>query len=79
MIQHGFRDGFAITPSDTVVFTKPCEAIYVGGAGAVVVLTPGGTTLTFAAVPVGTVLYVKANRVNSTNTTATNLVALFGA
>lgn len=67
----------AITPSDATNFTQgKCRGIYVGGAGAVVAIV-GGAAITFAAVPVGTTLWVCATRVNSTSTTATNLVALY--
>lgn len=76
---HGFTSGFAITPSDTVRFTRPCEGIYVGGTGNVVVLLTSGDVMTFNGAPAGTILPVKANRVNATNTTATGLVALWGA
>jgi hypothetical protein len=67
----------AITPSDATNFTLgKCLGIYVGGAGAVVAIV-GGVAITFAAVPVGTTLWVAATLVNSTSTTATNLVALY--
>ena len=69
-------DGFAITPSDTVDFDSIAKSIYVGGAGTVVLVTPTGTVLTFVGVPVGTVLPVCAKRINSTSTTATNLIGL---
>jgi len=48
----------------------------VGGAGAVVAIV-NGTAVTFAAVPVGTILEIRATRVNATGTAATNLVALY--
>ncbi len=68
----------AITPSDTTIVT--CKAIYVGGAGNLVVnLAPsGGTDVTFTAPPVGTVLPINLNggRVMATGTTATALIAL---
>lgn len=66
----------AITPSDTVDLTVPTKAIYVGVAGDVKVnMGASGTGITFKAVPVGT-FEIKASRVYSTGTTATNLVAL---
>lgn len=77
MIRHGYKRYFAITPSDATLFPEPCEAIYVGGTGDVVVVGDNGAIL-FKAVPVGTFLWVKAKRVNATNTTATNLVGLSG-
>jgi len=75
--EDGHSKAVAITPSDVTNFTDgACHAIYVGGAGAVVAIV-AGVAITFAAVPVGTVLRVRATRVNSTSTTATNLVALY--
>lgn len=51
--------------------------IYVGVAGDVTVETVGGDTETFTAVPAGTFIPVMVKRVNSTSTTATNMVALW--
>lgn len=71
-------DYAAITPSDTVNFTQgPCRGIYVGVTGNVVCVDLDSTAVTFTAVPAGAVLPVRAIRVNSTSTTATNMVALF--
>lgn len=67
----------SITPSNTVNLPAGVIGVYVGGAGAVVLVGKDNTAVTFAAVPVGTVLQCGARRVNSTGTTATNLVALF--
>lgn len=64
----------AITPSDATNLGG--KAIYVGGTGDVAVVTEGGNVTTFSAVPVGAVLPIRFTRVNSTGTTATNLVAL---
>ena len=69
------RSAFAITKSDTVNFTKSA-AIYVGGTGDVVVVFADDTAITFSSVPAGTILPVEAIRVNSTSTTATNMVGL---
>lgn len=67
----------AITKSDATNFAAgECRGIYVGVTGDVVVVTSRGDTVTFKAVPVG-VLPVRAVRVNSTNTTATDMVALY--
>ena len=67
----------SVTPSDTVDLSRVTRAIYVGGAGAVKVNMEDGTTVTFTAVPVGTTLRIKATRVYSTGTTATNLLGLY--
>lgn len=72
-----FREPFAITPSDTVNFSRETHGgIYVGGTGDVVAVLYDGSTVTFTAVPAGTILPVRAIRVNATGTTATNLVGL---
>jgi hypothetical protein len=71
-----YRRAVAITPHDSTNMAT-CDAIYVGGAGNMVVVFDDDTTATFTAVPVGTTLRVRAKRVNSTSTTATNLLALY--
>lgn len=68
----------AITPHDSTDMAS-FDGIYVGGAGNVVVVDVNGTATTFTAVPVGTILPVRGKRVNSTSTTATNLLALYFA
>lgn len=67
----------AVTPSDSVNLTYFTRALYVGTGGNVVVVSPSGTAVTFSNVPDGAILPVKAMRVNSTNTTASNIVALW--
>jgi len=68
---------FAISKSDTVNFAYVVRGIYVGGTGDVVAVTEGGTAVTFSSVPAGTTLPIRAIRVNSTSTTATNMVGLY--
>lgn len=68
----------AITTSDTDDLPFTTRGVYVGGTGNVVAVMAGtGEAVTFSAVPVGTVLRIKATRINATSTTATNLVALY--
>jgi len=73
----------AVTASDTVDLKawtdeqRLTDAIYVGGTGAVVVVKENGLTVSYAGVPAGTVLPVRAKRVNSTGTAATGMVALY--
>ena len=69
-------DGFAVTPHDSTNFTNNARALFVGVGGDVVVVTPAGTALTFKNVPDGTILPVAAKRVNSTSTTATDIIGL---
>jgi hypothetical protein len=72
-----FTDAAAVTPADGADLAKAAQALYVGGAGALVVDTKLGTTVTFAAVPAGTTLLLRVKRVRSTGTTATSIVALY--
>lgn len=67
----------AVTPSDSTEL-GPCKALYVGSAGGnVVVQMPGrDVSITFTAVPIGTILPVSARRVMAA-TTSTNIVALY--
>lgn len=68
----------AITPHDTTELATIPKGIYVGGAGNVVVIgADDSTAVTFTGVPAGSVLPVRPRIVKSTNTTATNLVALY--
>lgn len=78
-------DAFLIAKSDTVDFiadttnnTKGYKfaRVYVGGTGNVKILTSSGTTVTFFGVPAGITLPVLAQRVFSTDTTATNMTAV---
>lgn len=66
----------AVTKSDTVGYS-PARALYVGTTGDVVAVDTDGNTCTFTGVPGGTILPVSTQRVNSTNTTASNIVALY--
>jgi hypothetical protein len=72
-----FNQYFVITKSDTVDFPQGmCDALYVGGAGIVQVVAQDGTVVPFTAVA-GEILPVQAKRVNSTDTTATLMNALY--
>lgn len=67
----------AVTPSDTLAIKGgPARALYVGGAGDVVAINENGVAVTFVGVAAGTVLPIATTRVNATDTTATNIVAL---
>lgn len=67
----------AVTAHDSTNLVMPCRGIFVGGAGNIVAVMLDDTTCTFTGVPAGTILPIVAKRINATNTTATNMVALF--
>lgn len=67
----------SVTPSDSTNLSSIARALWVGGAGDVAVVCPDNTVATLVGVPAGTLLPVRAKRVNSTNTTATSIVALY--
>jgi hypothetical protein len=71
------RSAFAITKNDSTVFAQATRALYVGGAGAVTVRMIDGTNCTFAAVPAGTTISIRVDKVLSTGTDATSIVGLY--
>ena len=72
-----YDNAVAITPHDSTNFAEGiCRGVYVGGSGNIVAIV-AGTAITFTGVVAGTIIPVKASRVNSTSTTASNLVALY--
>jgi hypothetical protein len=69
---HGLQ---TVTPSDSTVLEF--RGLYVGGAGNVAIQSIRDTAATtLISVPAGTILPIAGVRVMSTNTTATNIVAL---
>lgn len=71
------QSGEAVTKSDTVELSHVSRGVYVGGAGDVVAIMADGTSLTFSSVPAGTILPIRAKRIHSTGTSATNMLALY--
>lgn len=70
--------GFAaITPHDSTDLTYVTRGIFVGGAGNVVAVDEQNNAVTFTGVTAGTILPIRVRRVNSTNTSASALVALW--
>ncbi|MHC4619588.1 MAG: spike base protein, RCAP_Rcc01079 family [Planctomycetota bacterium] len=66
----------AVTPHDSTNLAKPTRGLYVGVSGDVVAII-GGTAITFTAMAAGIIHPISVTRVNATNTTATNMVAIF--
>lgn len=70
-------DAFTITPSDATNYTQGgARGLYIGGSGNVSLVTPQGSVVSLVGVVTGTVLNIRSVRINSTGTTATNLVGL---
>ncbi len=69
-------DSYQITPSDSVQLPTRIRGFYVGVTGDVTVVTAGGNTVLFKAIPAGKIMPVQALYVKATGTTATNLVGL---
>jgi hypothetical protein len=66
----------AVTPSDTNDLSAASTALFVGGAGNMRVTMLGGGIETFTGLPVGW-HPIRVTRVWATNTTATNIVAVW--
>lgn len=68
-------DAAAVTPSDTA--EVDARALYIGSGGNVKIKTPGGKIVPFANVPSGFILPMNAKIVYDTDTTATDIVAIY--
>ena len=66
----------AVTPDDTHQLDSE-SMLFVGTGGDVAVVTVGGNTVTFSNVGDGDILPVAVKKVMSTNTTASDIVALW--
>lgn len=66
----------AVAPHDSNNLPGIVRAIYVGVGGDVAAVV-NGVAVVYKNVPTGTTLPIRATRINNTNTTATNMVALF--
>lgn len=75
-VSSGYRF-VAVTPSNSDNLPDGVRGLYVGGAGNAVLVDTAGNAVTFTAIPAGSFLPVQVLRVNSTNTTATGIVALY--
>lgn len=74
-------DFFAVTPEDDAKLKYSgveveTRGVYIGGGGNVLVKNANGDTVAFNSVQAGSIIPVKTTEVRSTNTTATNMVAL---
>ncbi|MFK7699655.1 spike base protein, RCAP_Rcc01079 family [Pseudomonas caspiana] len=65
---------FAIAPDDASDLPEITRALYIGGAGNIRLVARDGGTVTYANVPAGSRLPIRASRVLATGTTATNII-----
>ena len=77
MAQVTTEGALAVTPHDSTMLSTVCTQLFVGGAGTVSLLMQDGTTAAMTAVPVGLHKFGGFQRVNSTGTAASNLVAFY--
>jgi hypothetical protein len=77
MINAPAANAAAVTPHDSTNLSTTTRALWVGGAGDVAVEMLGSGTIVLAGIPAGTLLPIRVTRVNSTNTDATDIVALW--
>ena len=66
-----------VTPDDNTDLENTSRALFVGTGGNVAVRMKGGADVTFFNVSDGSILSIRVDRVNSTGTTASNMVALW--
>jgi hypothetical protein len=67
-----------VTKSDTTLLGTVADGFMcVTTSGDISVLTEAGNTVVFKSVPLATVIPVRIARINSTNTAATGLLALY--
>ncbi|MFN6951878.1 MAG: hypothetical protein ACK4NE_04715 [Albidovulum sp.] len=71
------RDAATVVPNDANDLAVLPRAIYVGQAGDLSVRLAGGQTVLFRNIQAGSVLPVRAARVNAAGTTAADIVALW--
>lgn len=71
-----YQGGFSVTPSDSADLTVHTRGLYIGSGGALKVDMASGETLTFVAVPSGSMLPLCVRRVYATGTAASDIVGL---
>lgn len=67
----------AVTPSDSDDLPYLTKGLFIGGDGDVAAVRADGVAVTFKGLTAGMWLPINARRVNSTNTSATDIVALY--
>ena len=71
------NSAFEVTPHDTQELTAVTKAVFIGGAGDLVVrLLEGTSDVTFRGLASGSVLDIRVTSIRATGTTATDIVGL---
>lgn len=68
--------GFAIAPHDSTPLPEITRAVYVGVTGDLALVLASGQSVVLKAVPAGSLLPVRVQRVAATGTTAASLVGM---
>lgn len=76
-VNNTYRGALVVSPHDTNELTTWSRALYIGGTGAITVVTVEGQTVLISALPVGTIIPLSVKIVKATGTTATLIVALW--
>ena len=71
------RDHATVTKSDSTVFDPPFRSIYVGTGGDVAIKSLDGNVVTWPNCKDNFIIPMAGTKVMSTNTTASNMVAIF--
>lgn len=71
------RDAAGVTPDDAIDLAEVTRALYVGVAGDIALITAGGQSVVFQAVPAGSLLPLRTSRILATGTTAGGIMALW--
>jgi len=71
------RNVEVVTPHDTTNLTQPSRGLIIGVGGNISVETVGGQSAVIITVATGAILPIMVTRVNSTATTATNIVSMY--
>lgn len=71
-----WRDGFDVTPSDSVDFDVQARSLFIGTGGDVAVVWASGNVSVFKNLPDAYVISGRVNRVNLTGTTASDILGL---
>lgn len=75
-VSSGFRFA-AVTPHNSTNLPAGVRGVYVGTGGNMVAVDLDDNAVTFSNIVGGTLLPLQVKRVNSTNTTASDIVALY--